>query len=155
MQAISIDLVIDEVPLDEAEPVTPADRIPIDGIEVCDYLVYPVENALADKACAIAERHDDRPSSRVKDLVDILVYATNCIVDGEKLMTRIKERWARGVSHFPNGSPSPRDGKVATKSNSPSFLGKPVQPNPTGQLLRPQPLPANFLTPSFQAKPPG
>lgn len=99
MQAISIDLVIDEVPLDEAEPVTPADRIPIDGIEVCDYLVYPVENALADKACAIAERYNDRPSSRVKDLVDILVYATNCIVDGEKLMTRIqREVGARGIS---------------------------------------------------------
>lgn len=99
MQAISIDLVIDEVPLDEAEPVTPADRIPIDGIEVCDYLVYPVENALADKACAIAERYNDRPSSRVKDLVDILVYATNCIVDGEKRMTRIqREVGARGIS---------------------------------------------------------
>jgi hypothetical protein len=85
MQRISIDLVADEVPLERAELVAPADRIEIEGLQVCDYLVYPVENALADKLCALVERHGGRASSRVKDLVDIAVYATTCPVDGGEL----------------------------------------------------------------------
>lgn len=90
MQQISIDLVVDEVPLDCAESVVPADRVHVEGIEVCNYLVYPAENALADKLCAIEERHHGQPSSRVKDLVDILVYATSCTIDGSRLAESIR-----------------------------------------------------------------
>lgn len=93
LQPISIDLVIDEVPLEDAELIAPADRVEIEGLQVCDYLVYPVENALADKFCALAESHDGRASSQVKDLVDIAVYATTCPVDGAKLQ-RILQREA-------------------------------------------------------------
>lgn len=104
MQPMSIDPVIDEIPLDEAELVTPADRIPVEGVEAFDYLVYPVENALADKLCAMLERHGGRPSSRIKDLVDILVYAVTCPVDGSKLAANIKrEAGARKIclpGHF-------------------------------------------------------
>ena len=90
MQPISIDLVVDEIPLEEAEIVTPVDRIRVEEVEVCDYLIYPVESALADKLCAMIEQHDGRPSSRVKDLVDVLVYATTCTVDGGKLTSSIR-----------------------------------------------------------------
>lgn len=90
MQPISIDLVVDEIPFDEAEIIVPADRIRVEGVKVFDYLVYPVESALADKLCAMVERHDGRPSSRVKDLVDVLVYATTCAVDGGKLTASIR-----------------------------------------------------------------
>ena len=90
MQPISIDLVVDEIPLEEAELITPADRIRVEGVEVFDYLVYPTESALADKLCAMVERHDGRPSSRVKDLVDVLVYATTCSVDGGRLTSSIR-----------------------------------------------------------------
>lgn len=93
LQPISIDLVADEVSLEDAELIAPADRIEIEGLQVCDYLVYPVENALADKLCALAESHDGRASSRVKDLVDIAVYATTCPVGGAKLQ-RILQREA-------------------------------------------------------------
>lgn len=46
---------VDEVPLEGAERISPADRIEADGLETCDYLVYPVEAALADKLCGIAK----------------------------------------------------------------------------------------------------
>ena len=85
MQQIAIDLVTDEVPLENAELITPADRIDIAGLQACDYPVYPVESALADKLCALVEKHDGRASSRVKDLADIAIYATACSVDGAKL----------------------------------------------------------------------
>ena len=90
MQAISIDLVVDEVPLEGAELVSPADRIDVKGLETCDYLVYPAGAALADKLCALAERHNGRASSRVKDLVDIVVYALTCDVDGADLQARLR-----------------------------------------------------------------
>ncbi len=98
MQPVSIDLVVDKVPLGQAERITPVDRISVQGMMECDYLVYPVETALADKFCGIVERHLGRPSSRVKDLVDIAVYATQYDIDGIKLQTRLlRELGARGI----------------------------------------------------------
>lgn len=94
MQVIAIDLVVDEVPLEGAEILAPADRIDIKGLEVCDYLVYPVAAALADKFCALVEWHDGRASSRVKDLVDIVVYALTCDVDGKDLQRRLAREMA-------------------------------------------------------------
>lgn len=90
MQDISIDLVVDQIPLDHAELVTPADRIEVSGIESFDYLVYPVESALADKLCALSEKHEGRASSRVKDLVDIAVYATTCEINGDELQRSVR-----------------------------------------------------------------
>lgn len=104
MQVIAIDLVVDEVPLDGAEVLAPADRIDVKGLEVCDYLVYPVAAALADKFCALAERHDGRASSRVKDLVDIVIYALTCDVDGKDLQRRLAREMAvrkiEGIESF-------------------------------------------------------
>ena len=90
MQPVSVDLVVDEVPLEGAERISPADRIEVDGLETCDYLVYPVEAALADKLCALVETYGGRASSRVKDLVDIAVYATTATVDGSGFQSRLR-----------------------------------------------------------------
>lgn len=99
LQPVSVDLVVDEVPLEGAERISPADRIEVDGLETCDYLVYPVEAALADKLCGIVETHGERASSRVKDLVDIVVYATTAEVDGSGLQSRLhREASARRIS---------------------------------------------------------
>ena len=98
LQPIPIDLVVDEVPLERAELVAPADRVDVEGLQICDYLVYPVENALADKLCALVERHDRRASSRVKDLVDIAIYAATCPIDGGKLREHVlREGAVRGI----------------------------------------------------------
>ena len=91
IQAISIDLVVDGTSAGDAERITPADRISVGEIEVCDYLVYSVESALADKFCAIIERHGGRSSSRVKDLVDIIIYVTTCDIDGDKLQEHLRK----------------------------------------------------------------
>ena len=77
IQTVSVDLVADEIDCGEPDRISPADRVELAGVESCDYLVYPAERAIADKVCGIAERHGGRPSSRVKDLVDIVVYARN------------------------------------------------------------------------------
>lgn len=56
----------------------------------CFYRVYAVESSLADKLCGIVERHHDRPSSRRKDLVDVVVFARSCAIDGTKLSRRLR-----------------------------------------------------------------
>ncbi len=99
MRPISIDLVSDEVECGRPEYLTPADRLDIAGLPVCDYPVYPVEAAMVDKLCGIVERHGGRPSSRVKDLVDLVVYAAREGVDGDELESRLRrETAARGMS---------------------------------------------------------
>ncbi len=90
VQDISVDLVVDEIPQDDFDVITPADRIELHDIPVCDYRAYTVESALADKFCGILERHDGRPSSRQKDLVDVVVYARSCEVDGSALLHRLR-----------------------------------------------------------------
>lgn len=109
MQAINIDLVVDEVPLKDAQRVTPADRLEIAGLPTCDYLVYPVENALADKFCALLETHEGRVSSRVKDLVDIAIYATTCEIDGTKLQERVEREAAFRGLNLPETFKVPQD----------------------------------------------
>lgn len=89
-QRVSVDLVIDQIPCAEPDVITPANRIEVEGVPTFDYRVYPVVNSLADKACAMLETHGGRPSSRVKDLVDVLVYETTTDIDGNELT-----RWLR------------------------------------------------------------
>lgn len=90
VQTVSVDLVTDEIDCGEPDRVSPVDRVELAGIETCDYLVYPVERAVADKVCGIVERHGDRPSSRVKDLVDIVVYARNVAFEFDSLSAVLK-----------------------------------------------------------------
>lgn len=71
---ITVDLVADQVEYSTLELISPADRLDVAGLSVCDYPVYSVERALTDKFFGIVERYNGRPSSRVKDLVDIVIY---------------------------------------------------------------------------------
>ena len=98
LQPLSIDLVADEVDGLAPEVLKPADRLDIDGLPVFDYPIYRAECALADKLLAMLETHNDRPSSRVKDLIDIVVYAKACEIDSAILAERVaKEAAARKV----------------------------------------------------------
>ncbi|MFL6075531.1 MAG: nucleotidyl transferase AbiEii/AbiGii toxin family protein [Mycobacteriales bacterium] len=55
------------------DTVPPLTELEIPGLVRVDYLAYPIVDHIADKACAILERHgpDQRPSTRFKDLVDL------------------------------------------------------------------------------------
>ena len=85
VQRVSVDLVADSIAIGEPDYMSPADRIDVKGIPACDYPVYPSARAVADKVCGIVERHGGRPSSHVKDLMDIAVYALTEDFDAETL----------------------------------------------------------------------
>lgn len=44
--------------------------------------MWPMEDHVADKIAAMYERHTGAPSSRVKDLVDLIVIACKTTIDG-------------------------------------------------------------------------
>lgn len=90
MNDIKVDLVVNQVPGGVADIVTPANRLDVKGLPTFDYRVYPVVNAMADKVCAIMQSYSGgRPSSRVRDLVDLVVYITTETFNGGSLGAQI------------------------------------------------------------------
>lgn len=63
--------------------------------------LYPIVNHLADKVCAMYERHKGSPSSRYRDLADILLISQHEAIDGRfaqlALRTEARRRRLAGV----------------------------------------------------------
>ena len=141
LQEVSIDLVADRVACGEPEIVTPADRIDVAGVPMFDYRVYPLANSLADKLCAMVETHDGKPSSRIKDLVDVAIYATTVDIDGGELCRRVRsEAGARGIVLL-TGSRCRMNGSSCTRALSRSWLAVPVFLPSSPTSRRPKHLP--------------
>ena len=101
---LGVDLVVDHQPIGKSitrqlEPV-----IDLDEITVWPKVrLYPIVDHLADKICAIIERHgkDNLPSARYRDLVDLVLIIQTESIDGhdlhDVLRTEIRRRQARGT----------------------------------------------------------
>lgn len=78
-----IDVVGDSVRMTGVPDAVPAlTTIEIDGMTRPGYRAYPIVDHIADKVCAILQRYgNDRPSTRFKDLVDIVVLVTTSSVN--------------------------------------------------------------------------
>ncbi len=75
-----IDVVAEGVRMTGAPDRVPAlTALAIPGLEQPGYRAYPLVDHIADKTCAILERHADRqrPSTRFKDLVDLVSLIAN------------------------------------------------------------------------------
>jgi predicted nucleotidyltransferase component of viral defense system len=63
--------------------------------------LYPIVNHLADKVCALFERHQGSPSSRYRDLADILLISQHEDIDGRyaqlALRTEARRRRLKGT----------------------------------------------------------
>jgi len=71
--------------------------------------LYPVVDHIADKLCATQSKYGtlgDQPSSRVRDLVDLVVFARTQRIDGTELIEAINSEWVyRGLPDAPYFSP--------------------------------------------------
>ncbi len=69
------------------EPTTAASASALDLPRLVrfDYRLYPVVDQIADKVCATMQLYDGKPSSREKDLVDLVVLAVTQDIDGAAL----------------------------------------------------------------------
>lgn len=92
---VPVDLIADVAAADTFDEVAPVGRLEVAGIPTSNYLVYPVTYAMADKVCAIMETHRGGPSSRVKDLVDLVVILTTQTMNSIMLRERLLLEYER------------------------------------------------------------
>ena len=87
----TVDLVVGCNPIGMPEAVVPHHRLPIKGLIVSDYFLYPLVDTLADKISAcLAIRPHGRESSRTKDLVDIVTIASTTEIHARELIVALK-----------------------------------------------------------------
>lgn len=94
---LHVDLVVNVLTTDEAELVPPANALDLPKLPSHPYRLYSVVDQIADKVCATLVRYNGHPSSREKDLVDLVVLAVTQDVDAHKLR-RALEAEARNRS---------------------------------------------------------
>jgi Nucleotidyl transferase AbiEii toxin, Type IV TA system len=83
--------------------------VEIPGLSAPSLRLYPVVDHIADKLCATQATYGtagDLPSSRVRDLVDLVVFARRQDVDGTALIAAIRGEWIkRGLDGDPVFAP--------------------------------------------------
>lgn len=105
---VLIDLSLDCSTTQPPERVSPANRVEIAGVDTCDYLVYPLPDQLADKLCAIMDvQPGGWPSSRMKDLVDVVTYVTHETFSLAQLSLAVESECARRGMDIPEGFAAP------------------------------------------------
>lgn len=115
---LHVDLVVNVVMTDDAEVATPANALPLPKLASNPYLLYPVVDQIADKVCATLALYSGRPSSREKDLVDLVVLAVTQDVGAAKLRRALDAESGVRLPTLPSsfGVPTtwgPRYGRLA------------------------------------------
>ena len=80
---LKVDLSAHQTPIGASHLVEPANRLALPRLVSHPYRLYPIPEQVADKVCASLTVYDGKPSSREKDLVDLVVIALTQIVDSE------------------------------------------------------------------------
>lgn len=96
-QAFGVDLVTGSLMTTAPEINTPPAVLKLRGLTSPTLRLYPVVDHIADKLCATQATYGGAgtlPSSRVRDLVDLVVFARTQDVDGECLIVAIRAEWA-------------------------------------------------------------
>jgi hypothetical protein len=86
---------------DNVSLIEPANALPLPRLTSTAYRVYPVVDQVADKICATHMLYSGSPSTRQKDLVDLVVFARTHDINGFALRTAIEtEARRRGLATF-------------------------------------------------------
>lgn len=108
-ERFSVDLVTGSLMTSEPDFQTRSSLVP--SVPPAQVRLYPVVDHIADKLCATQSTYgtdNDQPSSRVRDLVDLVVFARTQRIDGAKLVQAVTAEWAhRGLPGAPFFAPPP------------------------------------------------
>jgi hypothetical protein len=110
-----VDLVTNVAMTGTPEDLPPLVPVDIPGVERVSYRVYPVVDHIADKVCALLEKHVrasgvEESSSRYRDLADLVTFAHSVEVDAELLRRAIRSEAARRRLRLPDGMTLPTSG---------------------------------------------
>lgn len=87
---LHIDLAVGTGMTDEPQTTFPRTALALPRLVSHPYRLYPVVDQIADKVCATAADYERRPSSREKDLVDLVVFARTQHINGDALSFAIE-----------------------------------------------------------------
>lgn len=106
--SIHVDLAVGAGMTGDVTTTAPATALDLPRLVSHQYRLYPVVDQIADKVCATMTEYNERPSSREKDLVDLVVVAATQDMDGTALRiaiaTEARRRQMAALAHF--GVPS-------------------------------------------------
>ncbi len=98
---IKVDLTTGAGITDDVSLIEPANALHLPRLASNPYRVYPVVDQIADKICATHMLYSGSPSTRQKDLVDLVVFARTHDVNGLALRKAIEtEARRRGLASF-------------------------------------------------------
>lgn len=91
---VPVDLVVEPPPVGDIETIEPANRLRLTrSVRSSPYRLFPIADQVADKVCATHMRYPSgHHSSRVKDLVDLVVIARTQRVDLDQLRLAIETK---------------------------------------------------------------
>jgi len=98
---IRIDMMIGSLITDEIEIVNPKDRLDMPKLQSFPYRLYPLVDQVADKVSAVTEKYESRPSTRVKDLVDLVEIATHFDLSGSALCFALRSEFSHRERKVP------------------------------------------------------
>lgn len=97
--SLRVDLVANVTATDEPEMTTAAGALDLPRLRSSRYRLYPLVDQVADKVCATLALYGGTPSTREKDLVDLVVIATTHDIESDRLARALQsEAKARGLT---------------------------------------------------------
>jgi hypothetical protein len=94
--AFQVDIVADGIQMSaEPDPVPPLTSVSTVEQERTPWRVYPLVDHIADKVCAILERHGGRLSTRYKDLVDLVAIVERAAIAAEPQIRALRKEVQR------------------------------------------------------------
>jgi hypothetical protein len=103
---------VPQVPWD-AQPARRPGLLAEFGFEPIDFLVIPLERQAAEKLHAYTRTYRSGPTTRVRDLVDLLLIEQHKDLDATVLVASITEVFARRSTHAVPSSLPPPPGELA------------------------------------------
>jgi hypothetical protein len=97
-ETFRVDVVVTLTMTAEPEPAPPLEPVEIPGLRSVTYRIYPIADQIADKCTAIIDTYAGQPSTRYRDLVDLVLIATTQPVAAAPLHTALmSEHRRRGI----------------------------------------------------------
>lgn len=102
--ALQVDLAVGAGMTGDVVTTDPATALNLHRLVNNPYRLYPLVDQISDKVCATMTEYNDKASSREKDLVDLVVFATTQDIDGTALRiaitTEARRRQMEPFDHF-------------------------------------------------------
>ena len=96
-ETFKVDVVVDRTMTSEPDLIPPIEPVEILGLRSVEYRAYPIPDQIADKYAAMIDTYAGRPSTRYRDLVDLMLIATTQVVSAAALHTALVSEHRRRV----------------------------------------------------------